>query len=132
MVQLESRPVQMPDRSADQLAIAAAPAVSPEALVTWLSPTEHDFGDIPHKQPVHHTFRFRNISEEPLVIDNIRPGCGCTAVNWEDSVIAPDSVGAIQASYNANVKGYFRKSLKVYFHGQRKAEKLWLQGYVIE
>ncbi len=103
-----------------------------EQVVSWLSPTEHDFGDIRHKEPARYTFRFKNISEAPIVIDNIRPGCGCTAVDWEETVIEPDSTGLIQASYNANVKGYFRKSIKVYFHGQRKAEKLWLEGYVIE
>lgn len=103
-----------------------------DQLLTWLSPTEHDFGDIPFKEPAYHTFQFKNTSDAPLVIDNIRPGCGCTAVDWEETLIEPDSVGLIQANYNANVKGYFRKSIKVYFHGQRKAEKLWLEGYVIE
>lgn len=103
-----------------------------DPVVSWLSPTEHDFGDVHFKDPAHHTFRFKNISDAPIVIDNIRPGCGCTAVEWEEVVIEPDSVGLIQVSYNANVKGYFRKSMKVYFHGQRKAEKLWLEGFVIE
>lgn len=100
--------------------------------MTWLSPTEHDFGDIHYKAPAHHTFEFRNITDRPLIIDNIRPSCGCTAVNWEEAVIEPDSVGTIQVSYDARARGYFRKSLKVYFHGQRKAEKLWLEGFVIE
>lgn len=103
-----------------------------EQLVSWLSPTEHDFGDIQHKEPVYFTFRFKNVSGEPIVIDNIRPSCGCTAVDWEETVIEPDSTGLIKTSYNANVKGYFRKSMKVYFNGQRKAEKLWLEGFVIE
>lgn len=103
-----------------------------DSTVDWLSPTEHDFGDIRFKEPAHHTFQFKNTSDAPLVIDNIRPGCGCTAVDWQETVIEPDSVGMIHASYDAHLKGYFRKSLKVYFHGQRKAEKLWLEGYVIE
>lgn len=106
--------------------------VNEDQVVSWVSPTEHDFGDIPFQEPAQHTFRFKNISDQPIVIDNIRPGCGCTAVDWEETLIEPDSVGLIKTSYNANVKGYFRKSMKVYFHGQRKAEKLWLEGYVIE
>ncbi|PHN02847.1 DUF1573 domain-containing protein [Flavilitoribacter nigricans] len=105
---------------------------SEDRVVDWLSPTEHDFGDIVFKEPVHHTFRFKNVSDAPIVIDNIRPSCGCTAVDWEETVIEPDSTGLINASYDAHLKGYFRKSMKVYFHGQRKAEKLWLEGYVIE
>ncbi|MEZ4991521.1 MAG: DUF1573 domain-containing protein [Saprospiraceae bacterium] len=105
---------------------------SQDQFVNWLSPTEHDFGDIPHNEPAHHTFRYRNVSSAPLVIDNIRPSCGCTVVNWEEAVIEPDSVGLIEVNYDAHLKGYFRKSMKVYFHGQRKAEKLWLEGFVIE
>lgn len=103
-----------------------------ESKVSWLSPMEHDFGEITYQEPAHHTFQFKNTSGGPLVIDNIRPGCGCTAVDWEDTVIPPDSIGQIQASYDAHLKGYFRKSMKVYFQGQRKAEKLWLEGHVIE
>lgn len=100
--------------------------------IVWLSATEHDFGDVHFKQPVQHTFEFRNTADAPMVIEAIRPGCGCTAVNWEDKVIEPDSTGTIEATYDAHIKGYFRKSLKVYFSNQRKAEKLWLEGYVIE
>lgn len=103
-----------------------------DRAVHWLSPTEHDFGDIPYQEIAKHTFHFKNTSGVPLVIDNIRPSCGCTAVDWEEIVIEPDSVGYLQASYDAHMKGYFRKSMKVYFNGQRKAEKLWLEGYVIE
>lgn len=105
---------------------------APAPVIQWLSSTEYDFGDIHYKQPAHHTFEYKNISETPLVIDNIRPSCGCTAVDWEEAVIEPDSVGLIQVSYDARAKGYFRKSLKVYFRGQRRAEKLWLEGNVIE
>jgi hypothetical protein len=114
------------------LLIILAFSLTQDQMISWLSSTEHDFGDIEFKEPAHHTFQYKNISGAPLVIDNIRPSCGCTAVNWEESVIEPDSVGSIHVSYEANIKGYFRKSLKVYFHGQRKAEKLWLEGFVIE
>ena len=56
--------------------------------VEWLTEDTHDFGDIPQKKPVKYDFRFRNISGEPLVIDNVRPllrlhgaqlGCRCRA-----------------------------------------------------
>lgn len=106
--------------------------VSEEPAVTWLSDIEHDFGDVHYQQPVQHDFTFKNTSGRPLVIDNIRPTCGCTAVDWEELVIEPDSTGIIHATYDAHIKGYFRKMIKVYFSGQSKAEKLWLEGYVIE
>lgn len=100
--------------------------------VTWLTPTEHDMGDIQYRQPAYHTFEFKNDSEAELIIDTVRPGCGCTIPEWSEAPIAPDSTGRIAVAYDARDKGYFRKLLKVYFQGQRKAERLWLEGYVIE
>lgn len=100
--------------------------------LSWLSATEHDLGDIPYQQAVSHTFQFLNTGKEALIIDNVRPGCGCTIADWDEQAVPPDSIGQIIVEYDARDKGYFRKMLKVYIHGQRRAERLWLEGYVIE
>ena len=103
---------------------------STASKVEWLSEDTHDFGDIPQKKPARYDFRFRNISGEPLVIDNVRPSCGCTVPNWDAAAVAPDSIGAISIEYDARDLGYFNKKVKVYFHGQRKAEVLYIEGWV--
>ncbi len=99
--------------------------------ITWIGPTEHDFGDLAPLKPVVHTFRFRNVSGSPLVIDNVRPACGCTTPDWTTRPVLPDSTAEIRIEYDARDKGYFRKSIKVYVSGQRKAEKLWIEGFVV-
>lgn len=101
-----------------------------DVKVEWLSETSHDFGDILHQQPVQYDFSFKNISNEPLTIDNVRTTCGCTVPNWKEAPILPDSTGIISVEYDARDEGYFKKRIKVYFQGQRKAEKLWIEGYV--
>ncbi|MCO6475354.1 MAG: DUF1573 domain-containing protein [Phaeodactylibacter sp.] len=98
--------------------------------VEWLAETTYDFGDIPHRKPAKHEFRFRNISGEPLVIDNVRPSCGCTAPGWDAAAVPPDSTGVISIEYDARDLGYFYKKIKVYFHGQRRAEVLYIEGFV--
>ncbi len=98
----------------------------------WLSETTHDFGDIPHKKPAKHAFRFRNVSGQPLAIDNVRPSCGCTAPGWDAAPVLPDSIGTISIEYDARDLGYFNKKIKVYFHGQRRAEVLSIEGWVVE
>jgi hypothetical protein len=98
--------------------------------VSWLSAATHDFGAIKHNQPVRHEFRFRNISGKPLVIDNVRTSCGCTVPDWDAAAVAPDSIGIIGVEYDARDVGYFLKKIKVYFHGQRKPELLYLEGDV--
>lgn len=99
--------------------------------VSWLSPETHDFGDIERDQPVRVDFRFRNTSGAPLLIDNVRTACGCTVPNWSQAAIPPDSIGTITVDYDARDTGYFRKYLKIYFHGQRRPEKRWIEGYVL-
>ena len=103
-----------------------------DPIVTWNNPTTHDFGDIDHKKPVQHEFSFTNISEEPFVIDNVRVACGCTSPDWPKEPILPDSTATITIEFDAEMKGYFYKWIKVYFSNQRKAEKLYIEGFVEE
>ncbi|MEM9823552.1 MAG: DUF1573 domain-containing protein [Bacteroidota bacterium] len=103
-----------------------------DRVVEWITETEHDFGDLLHEDEQTFDFTFRNISDRAIVIDNVRPQCGCTAPNWDKTPIEPDSTGVISITYNAAKGGYFRKKIKVFFSGQRKAEKLYVEGYVEE
>lgn len=98
---------------------------------TWLDPLTHDFGDIPKNVEVSFTFRFKNTGTEPMLIDNVRTTCGCTAPDWLDRPIAPGETGLINIQYDARDDGYFYKMIKVYFHGRRKAEKLYIEGVVV-
>jgi hypothetical protein len=103
-----------------------------DSVVEWQVPTEHDFGEVPHKQRVKTTFTFKNVSGEPFVIDNVRTPCGCTAPDWVETPIMPDSLGVINLEFTAKQKGYFEKTIKVYLSNQRKAEKLVIYGDVID
>lgn len=100
--------------------------------ITWLTPTDHDFGDILQHEPVEVEFRYRNSGTEPLIIDNVRPSCGCTTPGWPSEPILPDSTASILVTFNARNAGYFRKLIKVYFQEQRRAEKLYVEGFVVQ
>jgi archaellum component FlaG (FlaF/FlaG flagellin family) len=97
----------------------------------WLVPKTHDFGNIPRHQEATYTFEYRNTGSEPLYIDNVRTSCGCTAPDWEEKPIPPGETGKINIIYDAADIGYFIKSIKVYFHGRRKADKLYIEGDVV-
>lgn len=98
--------------------------------IEWLTPIEHDFGDIEHRQPAEFHFTFKNTSEDSILIDNVRTTCGCTTPDWTWDPIAPDSTSSIRVIYDAKKKGYFKKRVKVYFNNQRKATILKVKGYV--
>ena len=101
-----------------------------ETVVEWLSPTEYDFGELKKGVPATHEFRFKNTSSEPITVDNVRSSCGCTATEWEETVIAPGEESKIKIEYDARKEGYFYKKITVFFSTQRKAEKLFILGYV--
>ncbi len=103
-----------------------------DPVVEWQSPKEHDFGDIEQGKPVEYFFKFKNISTEPITIDNIRTTCGCTAPDWSEAPVESDSLDQVRIEFNAEKLGYFRKKIKVYFSSQRKAEILYIEGFVME
>jgi hypothetical protein len=101
-----------------------------ESKVEWLTATTHDFGDLKQGVPAAFDFRFKNISQETLLIDNVRTTCSCTASDWSEEVVEPGQEGYIKIEYDAKKLGYFSKKITVNFSGQKKAEKLTIEGYV--
>lgn len=112
------------------LSLLLSPFSPPESPVEWLGETTVDIGDIPRGKESAYVFKFKNISDASLMIDNVRVGCGCTATEWQEAPIAPGGIGSINVSYDAMKAGYFRKYVKVYFNGHRGGHKLWLEGFV--
>lgn len=77
--------------------------------------TTYDFGQI-HEEggKVTARFNFTNIGTEDLLLQSVRPGCGCTAANYTKTAIAPGQQGFIDATYNpAGRPGSFNKNIKV-------------------
>lgn len=103
-----------------------------ENPVVWLCPVHHDFGTIPLSVPAAVRFEFKNTGTSPLVIDNVRTPCGCTAVEWPEKPVSPGEKATILVEYNAAKIGYFYKDIKVFFHGIRQAERLSVKGLVAE
>lgn len=98
--------------------------------VQWLSDLDYEFEEITQGEPVYCYFRFKNITDTPIIIDNVRTTCGCTAPDWSPTPIAPNEVSEIKVIYDAKKVGYFKKKIRVYFSHQKRAELLSIQGYV--
>lgn len=110
--------------------LTCPPVFQTNTVVEWLVPTEHDFGDLKKDEPATFDFKFQNTSDEPIVIENVRPSCGCTAPDWSEAPIPPGGESAITIEFDAKKEGFFYKKITVFFSGQRKGEKLYITGYV--
>lgn len=100
------------------------------SAIQWSTPTQHDFETVTRGRPVSRVFVFTNVGDTPLTVETVRTTCGCTATEWPQYPILPDSTGRIKVTYDTRKKGDFRKMIKVYFYEIREAEKLYIQGRV--
>lgn len=94
----------------------------------------HDFGDIMLNSGRHTcTFSFKNISEQPVVIQTVISSCGCTKPEWTKNPIMPGETGKIDVTYLNDQGAYpFDKSLTVYITGEPKPIILRMKGVVHE
>lgn len=63
--------------------------------------TSWDFGRIKEGERVEHSFKFKNVGTEELVISNVTSSCGCTAPNWPRNPIKPGEEGKIKVEFNS-------------------------------
>ena len=111
--------------------VNATPADNPNAGDFAFSEETYDFGKIPKGTPVTHEFAFSNTGKEPIVISNVQASCGCTATNYEKNPIAPGQTTRIVATFNAAVKGAFKKTVTVTTSAEETPRTLIFMGTVI-
>lgn len=82
------------------------PEVKPEGPlpVAQYSETDWDFGTIKEGDKVSHTYRVVNTGEAPLIIQDVKPTCGCTAPDWTKTPIPPGGEGFVKAEFDSQGK----------------------------
>jgi hypothetical protein len=69
--------------------------------VQWIDSTFQDIGKVTEGQVVEVTYRFKNTGEKPLIVSNVRAGCGCTVADKPEEPIAPGAESRITAKFNS-------------------------------
>lgn len=88
----------------------AAPGTRPVMEVPRLN---YDFGETFHLEKYGYAFVVRNRGNADLVIEDVKPGCGCTAAKF-DRLVAPGKEGKIELVVDGNkVHGEFSKAAEV-------------------
>lgn len=90
-----------------------------------------DLGKIKVANPATATFIVTNKSNEPLVIEQANPTCGCTIGDYTKAPIAPGKEGWIKATYNAANIGSFDKHMTVKFAGFDETKSITIKGEVL-
>lgn len=90
----------------------------------------HDFGTIPFNKPASYEFVFTNVGDEPIIISQVAPSCGCSVADFSKTPIKPGDAGKIKVTYNAAAKGPFTKSFTVKSNTKTPVKTLTVKGNV--
>jgi hypothetical protein len=91
---------------------AAAPVKSDQPSTSIaLSESSFDFGKVKKGDKVQHVYEVTNTGKNPLVISEVKPGCGCTVPDFTKEPILPGKKGKItlhfdSSSFDGNVQKY--------------------------
>ena len=90
-----------------------------------------NLGNIKQGVPSKGIFTLTNISNQPLIIEQANPTCGCTISDYTKEPIAAGKNVVINATYNAANPGHFDKHLTVKFAGIDEVKSITLTGDVL-
>lgn len=94
----------------------------------------HNFGQFSENDPiVSCTFKFMNVGDAPLVINQAIASCGCTVPEYTKTPIQPGKSGEIKVTYNGTGKfpGHFKKSITVRTNGKVEMTRLFIEGDMV-
>jgi len=109
------------------LALAILPAPAQRLVV---NNTTVNAGCTGFMQPITATFELRNKSLRKLIIESVKPDCGCTAVEYPKEVGANDKF-TIKMTYDARMLGHFQKMAAITSNGSKTPVYLTMKGLVV-
>jgi len=60
-----------------------------------------DFGSIKEGEVISHTFHFKNIGDEKLIVKDLIPDCGCTLPKIDKKEFEPDEEGSVEVIFDS-------------------------------
>ena len=119
------------DQKADQLVVEEQQAVEAPVVQTQdelvkeaqskplttlaLSEANFDFGKLKKGDHVEHIYEVTNTGTNPLIISQVKPGCGCTVPDYTKDPILPGQKGKITLKFaSTNFDGLVNKQAEVY------------------
>ena len=93
---------------------------------------EFDFGLIAQGEQVYHVFTIKNVGESDLILNDVKPTCGCTVPkNWPKKPLAPGESAEIEVQYDGSGNGLVKKLITVSSNAKPALNKLYLSGKVV-
>lgn len=82
-------------------------------------------GEVEEGDTVKYIFKFTNTGDAPLVIDAVKPSCGCTGTDYTPDPVAPGETGEIELTYATyGHPGHQHPTMKVIYNGAPRMVEL--------
>ena len=76
--------------------------------------TEHDFGQVQEGEKVAHVFEVMNTGKADLLLQSVKPSCGCTTPKYDKKPIRPGKKATIEVVFDTKSRpGKQRKTVMV-------------------
>ncbi|HEY0058176.1 MAG TPA: DUF1573 domain-containing protein [Flavisolibacter sp.] len=92
----------------------------------------HDFGKIKQGVPVTTDFVLNNISGQPLIIENVTAGCGCTTPEWSKEPVLAGGSTKVKVGFNAAALGTINKEVYIKIAGVSLPKVIKITGEVVD
>jgi uncharacterized protein YkwD len=102
------------------LAQKAAPVVWEEAI--------QSLGKVSVGDSYTVIFKFTNIGNTDVIVDNVRTNCRCIVPYWENKVVPPNTKGKVTLTYTVDKSGIFNKGVLVTFKNYKTAEIIQIEA----
>ncbi|MDQ3192370.1 MAG: DUF1573 domain-containing protein [Bacteroidota bacterium] len=91
----------------------------------------HKFGKVKEGEIVEFKYTFTNIGNDPLIINNIKVACSCTAFEFPKYPIDPTKAAEITVSFDTKNKiGYQDRTLEIYSNSLNSPHIVRFKGTV--
>jgi len=92
----------------------------------------YNFGKIKQGTPVTTFFEVVNTSKEPIVIESVTAGCGCTTPEWSKPPVPAGKTTQVKVGYNAQAMGPFTKPVYIKLAGIAETKVVNITGEVVD
>lgn len=89
-------------------------------------------GEVLFQHPKTFSLPFTNKGNQPLVIQEVHPSCGCVKVTYPAGEIAPGEKGELLVEFDAQTLGTFYKDIELLTSASETPTYMAIQGYVVK
>lgn len=93
----------------------------------------HNFGTVKEGADAVYSFEFTNVSDQPILIQEVTSTCGCTTPDWPKAPVLPGKVGKITVKYNTKDRlGPIDRTVFIKSNASRVPVELKITGTVVK